>query len=235
MPARREDDIRISCVIPCLNEEGTIGACLEQFDTLPGCWQVIVADSTSTDGTREIASSFSGVRIVDVPPGRGAGMNAGAAAATGDVLLFLHADTTLPEDAWQLVTTALKDEQTSTTAFHLKLDRSERQYRLVEIASRIRIPVQRTFFGDQTIAVRRRDFEAIGGYSNLMLMEDVDLSRRLRKIGKLRILPALVTTSARRFQRYGVLRTLAMMTGFQIAYSLGVSADRIARWYAAVR
>lgn len=234
MPTVRED-VRISCVIPCLNEASTIRTCLEQFERLPGCWEVIVADSASTDDTREIASLFPGIRIVNAPPGRGAGMNAGEAKATGDVVLFLHADTTLPEDTWQLVTTALKDEQTSATAFRLKLDCGELQYRLVEIASRIRIRIQRTFFGDQAIAVRRRDFEEIGGYRNLPLMEDVDLSRRLRKRGKLRILPAHVTTSARRFQRYGVIQTLVMMTGFQIAYSLGVSADRIARWYAAVR
>ena len=235
MPASREGDVRISCIIPCLNEAGTIRTCLAQFDRLPGCWELIVADSASTDGTRKIASSFQGVRIVDAPPGRGAGMNAGAAKATGEVLLFLHADTVLPVDAWQFIVRAMEDEQTSATAFHLRLDRREFQYRLVEIASRIRIPVQRTFFGDQAIAVRRRDFEEIGGYRNQLLMEDVDLSLRLRKLGKLRILPAHVTTSARRFQRFGVLRTLAMMTGFQIAYSLGVPADRIARWYAAVR
>ncbi|HUG17274.1 MAG TPA: TIGR04283 family arsenosugar biosynthesis glycosyltransferase [Thermomicrobiales bacterium] len=224
-----------SCVIPCLNEASTIGACLRQFERLPGSWELIVADSGSVDETRHIASATPGVRLVAAPRGRGAGMNAGAASASGDILIFLHADTLLPIDAWQLIVDALADTRVSAVAFHLRLDRPELRYRFVSLASRIRMPIQRTFFGDQAIAVRRADFEAIGGFRELALMEDIDLSRRLRKSGRLATLPAHVTTSARRFQRHGVVRTLLFMTGLQIAYSLGVPAERLARRYAAVR
>ena len=235
MPHRASDDTRISCVIPCLNEASVIVACLEQFKHLPGKWEVIVADSDSTDGTREIAAAYDGVTIVDAPRGRGVGMNAGATRATSELLLFLHADTILPDDAWQLIITALADKRTSATAFRLRLDRKEPMYKLVEVASHIRILLQRTFFGDQAIAVRRRDFQSLGGFREVPLMEDVDLSRRLRRIGRLTVLSAQVTTSARRFERHGVIRTLLLMTGRQVAYGLGVPAERLARWYAAVR
>lgn len=225
----------VSCVIPSLNEAATIAACLEQFSCLPGRWEILVADSGSNDGTVPLAASVMGVEVIAAPPGRGAGMNAGAALASGVVLLFLHADTRLPPDAWRLVTRALADPRTSATAFHLRLDRHDGRFQLVPLASRLRMPLQRTFFGDQAIAVRRVDFAAVGGFRELALMEDVDLSRRLRRRGRLQILPATVTTSARRFERHGVLRTLAFMTGLQLAYTLGVPAERLASWYAAVR
>ena len=162
-------------------------------------------------------------------------MNAGAARATGDILLFLHADTRLPTGAWRLITSALHDRCTSMTAFHLQLDRMDGFYQLVPWVSRVRVYVQRTFFGDQAIAIRRQDFLALGGFQEQLLMEDVDLSRRANALGRLKVLPARVTTSARRFERYGVIRTLAFMSGLQVAYSFGAPATRLARWYAAIR
>lgn len=222
---------RISVIIPTLNEAEVIRAALGQFETLPGSWELIVADSGSIDGTREIATQYSGVRVVSVLRGRGAGMNGGAAAASAEILLFLHADTLLPSDAHALVTGALADARTSATAFRLRLDRNDWPYWLVPLASRLRIPVQRTFFGDQAIAVRRQDFERVGGYREALLMEDVDLSRRLRKLGRLRLLPEPVVTSARRFERGGVFRTLALMTGLQVLYACRVPAAQLVRWY----
>lgn len=162
-------------------------------------------------------------------------MNAGASEATGDILLFLHADTFLPEDAHQQITTALADPAVVATAFHLTMDSPGWRYRLIPYISSIRMRVQRTFFGDQAIAVRRADFERIGGYAEPYLMEDVALSRRLRREGKLRVLGAKVMTSSRRFEHGGMIRTLVMMTCMQAAYTLGVSADRLARIYRHVR
>ncbi len=225
------DLTRVSVIIPTLDEAGTIGAALRQFETLPGAWEIIVADSGSRDGTREIAASHAGVRVVAVPRGRGGGMNGGAKLATGGVLLFLHADTLLPHNAYALITEALVDARTSATAFRLRLDRDDWPYALVPLASRVRIPLQRTFFGDQAIAVRRADFERIGGYREALLMEDVDLSRRLRRLGKLQLLPASVVTSARRFEEGGVFRTLALMSGLQALYVCRVPATRLSRWY----
>ena len=193
-----------------------------------------MADSGSTDVTLEIARSV-GARTVAGPAGRGAGMNAGAAVATGEILLFLHADTRLPTAAHHLICEALDDPSVAATAFHLTMDGQGWRYRFVGFASRIRVRVQRTFFGDQAIAVRRNDFERIGGYSEPVLMEDVALSKRLRREGKLRVLPAEAVTSARRFQHGGVVRTLVFMTVLQFAYALGVSTSRLARLYRHVR
>jgi uncharacterized protein len=225
---------RIAVIIPTLNEAAIIADTLAQFDTLPGQWDVIVADSGSEDGTPVIAVTH-GARVVDVPAGRGAGMNAGAAAATSGVLLFLHADTMLPQQAHDLISTELANPAVAATAFRLTTDGTGWRYRLIPLVSRLRVRVQRTFFGDQAIAVRRADFERIGGYPEPLLMEDVSLSRRLRREGKLHMLPAEVRTSARRFERGGMLRTLAFMSCLQLAYSLGVSANRLARLYRNVR
>lgn len=229
------DSPLISVVIPTYNEAATIGAAVGQFDALSGRWEIIVADSGSPDRTVEIARETGRARVVSGPPGRGAGMNAGAERASGDVLLFLHADTRLPSDAYHLIADALRDSEAAATAFRLRMDRTEWRFRVLSLVSRIRVRVQRTFFGDQAIAVRRRDFERIGGYHESTLMEDVDLSRRLRRLGELRVLPADVVTSARRFEQGGVFRTLVLMTLFQVAYRLGVPADRLARRYAQVR
>lgn len=225
----------LSVIIPTLNEAGAIKSVLGQFERLPGNWELIVADSGSTDGTLEIVTRCSCVRVVAVGRGRGVAMNAGAAVANGDVLLFLHADTFLPVDAFSRIMTALNDPGTSATAFHIRFDLAGFRFRFVEIVSRVRVSTQRTFFGDQGIAVRRRDFDRAGGFGEGFLMEDIELSRKLRRIGRLQILPAHVTTSARRFERGGVARTLVFMGCLQLAYFLRVPGDRLVRWYAAVR
>ncbi len=224
----------ISAVIPTYNEAAVIEQTIRQFDDLAGNWEILIADSGSGDRTVALASQFDTV-VVDAPEGRGLGMNAGAKVATGDILLFLHADTLLPEDAHSLIVNALADPRTSATAFQLRMDRPELRFRLLSTVSKIRFYIQRTFFGDQAIAVRRADFERLGGYREPFLMEDVDLSKRLRRTGRLKMLPAEVTTSARRFERYGVFRTLTMMTVFQLLYAVGVSASALAFSYKHVR
>jgi rSAM/selenodomain-associated transferase 2 len=225
---------RIAVIIPTLNEDAIIASTLAQFDTLPGRWEIIIADSGSQDGTRAIAA-MHGARVVNGPPGRGAGMNAGAAVATSDTLLFLHADTSLPPDAYELILAGLEDPAVAATAFRLTMDGDSWRYRLIPYVSRLRVRIQRTFFGDQAIAVRRADFDRIGGYPEPFLMEDVALSRRLRREGKLRMLPGDVVTSSRRFDHGGMVWTLVFMSCLQVAYSLGVSANRLARLYRHVR
>lgn len=225
----------ISVVIPTYNEADSIIRAIEQFHDLAGRWELIVADSGSDDGTRETVARMPDVTLVNAPRGRGAGMNAGAGAAHGEILLFLHADTLLPVSAYRLIVGALRDPATAATAFRLSMDRPELRYRSLWLVSMLRVAVQRTFFGDQAIAVRRDDFISLGGYREPYLMEDVDLSLRLRRMGKLRMLPASVVTSARRFERHGVVRTLLLMTSFQIAYRFGISAERLQDWYAHVR
>lgn len=227
--------VLVSIIVPTLDEAEVIQETVQGVCALPGLWEVIVADAGSTDGTRGIVSRMPDIRLVDVPRGRGAGMNGGARVASGDILVFLHADTHLPAAAYELITTALSDPATSATAFRLRLDRDDFPYSLVPLASRVRVLVQRTFFGDQAMAMRRIDFDRVGGFGTAVLMEDVDLSHRLRRIGRLRTLPADVVTSSRRFERYGVFRTLGFMACLQVAYACRVPANRLARWYADVR
>lgn len=162
-------------------------------------------------------------------------MNLGATRASGEILLFLHADTLLPNCAYDLITSTLRQPDVVATGFTLGVDRDEWRYRMLSPIGTLRFRVQGTFFGDQSIAVRRRDFEHVGGYHESVLMEDVDLSRRLRSYGRLELLPARVTTSARRFEQGGVFRTLFLMSLFQIAYAAGISAERLHRWYGDVR
>jgi len=225
----------ISVIIPTYNEAQAIGTTLAQFASLAGRWEIIVTDSGSTDGTREIVASTWQARLVEGPPGRGVAMNAGAAVAGGELLLFLHADTRLPDDAYRLISEAFRVPDVAATAFRLRVDRDDWRFRLLTPLSRLRFSVQRTFFGDQAIAVRRTEFERIGGYHEHFLMEDVDLSRRLRQRGELRLLPAEVVTSARRFEQRGVLPSLALMTALQLLYGLGVPAERLRRFYSDVR
>ena len=221
----------ISVIIPAYKEEAALPPTVRQFENLDGRWELIVVDSGSSDRTIEIAHR-SGARVIEgAPTGRGAAMNAGAAAARGDILLFLHADTWLPADAYAQITRELACPGVAATAFRLKMDRDEWRYRMLSHIATLRFRIQRTFFGDQAIAVRRPDFERVGGYHEPLLMEDVDLSRRLRKRARLSLLPAHVTTSARRFEEGGILRTLALMTFLQTAYALGVSAGRLNGWY----
>jgi hypothetical protein len=225
----------ISVIIPTWNEAHLLGDTLDQLGRLPGAWEVIVADSGSTDGTFDIARGRGALLVENPPPGRGAAMNAGAMRATGDILLFLHADTLVPDTAYRLITRGLASPTVAATGFRLRMDRSEWRFRMLTPIATLRFRLQRTFFGDQAIAVRRADFERLGGYHEPLLMEDVELSRRLRRLGRLELLPAHVMTSARRFERNGVLRTLAMMSVFQAAYALGVSSARLNRWYGHAR
>lgn len=225
----------ISVVIPTLNEEASLVSTLDQFRHLAGDWELIVADSGSVDRSVAIARE-RGVTVVEgAPAGRGRAMNAGAGCATGEILLFLHADTLLPDTAYRIITDALSNPDISATGFHLRMNTREWRYRMLSPIATLRFRVQRTLFGDQAIAVRRRDFEGIGGYHEPLLMEDVDLSRRLRQRGRLHLLPAYVTTSARRFEQGGVLKTLLLMSLFQAAYAAGVPAERLHRWYRATR
>ena len=221
----------LSVIIPTLNEEAALARTLAQFERLPGAWEVIVADSGSGDRTVEIARERGAMVVENAPAGRGAAMNAGAARATGEILIFLHADTLLPDTSYGLITDALSDPGVAGTAFRLRMDNRDWRYRMLTAVATLRFRIQNTFFGDQAIAVRRRNFERIGGYREPLLMEDVDLSRRLRRTGTLKLLPAHVTTSVRRFEQGGVLRQLLQMSLLQAAYAAGVPAERLLRWY----
>jgi len=169
--------------------------------------------------------------VLVAPPGRAAQMNAGAAATRGDVLLFLHADTRLPDDFGDAVADALVEADDVGGFFAVVLDAPGWRYRLTArlISARSRLTGIAT--GDQAIFVRRAVFEELGGFALLPLMEDIDLMHRLKRRGRVTALPQAVTTSARRWQRRGFWRTVLLMWSLRLAYYAGVAPSTLARLY----
>ena len=189
---------------------------------------VVVADGGSTDDTVDLARA-AGLRVVTSKPGRGVQMNAGAAAATEagpDVLLFLHADTTLPPDWQRHVAATLARPGTVAGAFRFALDAVGLKYRLLEWVVRLRP----TPYGDQAIFLKSDVFRTIGGFPDWPLLEDVELVRRAKKLGRVRLASAAAVTSARRWRARGILRTTLLNQKCLWAFRLGASPARIAHW-----
>ena len=220
----------LTVVIPTLDEAARIGTRLAEL-AQGTADEMIVADGGSSDATVEIAQR-AGAQVVIAAGGRGPQMNAGARAASGDVLLFLHADAALPPDAREWIARTLADPTVVAGAFRLHTVADEGRNWLgpfLRIAD-IRSHVTRTPYGDQALFVRRAVFERVGGFPAEPLMEDVALSRRLRREGRLVTVPAYVRVSGRRFLQHPIAGTLAMWT-FPMLHRLGVPPGTLARLY----
>jgi rSAM/selenodomain-associated transferase 2 len=226
----------ISVVIPTLDEEASIARAIRSCREAGMC-EVIVVDGGSGDRTAEIARGRADAVII-APRGRAAQMNAGASVARGEVLLFLHADTRLPGGCHPAVLGALQDPAVIGGAFRVRLAASPGAGRYVRAALGItgrmigaRGAVSRSYSGDQAIFVRSEAFRAVGGYPEIPLMEDVELSRRMRRAGKTVLLPLRVETSGRRWEAWGPLRTVLFMWRLRIGYLLGRTPSRCAEAY----
>lgn len=215
--------VRVSVIIPSLNEAATIGAAV---DSAAGA-EVIVADGGSTDETIAIARS-RGARVLEGERMRARQMNRGAEAATGDELIFLHADTILPPGAANAVSDAL-DSGYIFGGFRIAF--IEPGLEGVARAINFRTRFTRAPWGDQAQFIRRDTFLRLGGYRDIPIMEDYDLAARMKRAGRTTILPLPVHTSGRRFLQKGVVRTAAMNWTIIAAWHLGVSAERLAGWY----
>lgn len=213
-------------MIPALNEAPAIEGAVASAE---GAFEVIVADGGSTDGTIELARAL-GARVISAPPGRGAQMDAGAGAASGDVFLFLHADTRLPEGWKGAVGRGLAGGAVAG-AFRLSIRARGLRYRLVEWLARLRCRVLGLVYGDQAVFAPRGEFFAAGGYRALPLMEDVDCVKRLRARGGFALLPERVATSPRRWDQSGVLGNTLRNWSILGLYFLGVSPERLYRLY----
>ncbi|MEZ4268489.1 MAG: TIGR04283 family arsenosugar biosynthesis glycosyltransferase [Myxococcota bacterium] len=222
----------ISVVIPTLNEAKRLPRRLLELAMTPGIDEVIVADGASTDGTDDIARAFPQVRCVQAPRGRASQMNAGAALAGGTTLLFVHADVRLPPDATEHIATALASPRVIGGAFRTHHVADGGRYKLGPLlrAADLRSRVSRVPYGDQAIFVRTADFHALGGYPDIPLMEDVEFSRRLRRRGKLVIVPAEVEVSGRRFETRPIYYT-TLVNVFPLLYRLGTPPEILARLY----
>ncbi|APV43972.1 transferase 1, rSAM/selenodomain-associated/transferase 2, rSAM/selenodomain-associated [Dehalogenimonas formicexedens] len=192
-----------SVIIPTLNEQSIIGQCIDGVRKLGPDVEIIVADSGSTDSTTEIARG-RGAKVISSSPGRGGQMNAGAAVAGGDILVFLHADTFLPEGAFARLAAFFRDPQTEIGVFHLKFDSRHWLLKLLERLSGVRPYWFR--FGDSSITVRRTVFMELGGFPDQPLFEDLEFLRKANRKTRVILFPLYVTTSARRFTHTGICR-----------------------------
>lgn len=233
--------VTVTVIIPTLNEAGVIEATLRLTVRL-GFGDIIVVDGGSTDETTAIVRSAAAgtpnpgsIRLISAPPGRAKQLNAGAAAATGDVLLFLHADSHLPPGAGQLVQQALADPAVIGGRFDVRFDRPALSGRVISGLMNVRSRLTCISTGDQAMFVRRPTFEGLGGFSDIPIMEDIDLSVRMKRAGRIAAISERVTTSFRRWERQGPMRTILLMWRLRFLYWIGVSPHRLAKFYAAVR
>ena len=223
----------ISIIIPTLNEAATIGETLRRLRSSGSC-EVIVVDGGSDDGTPELARPQADL-VLSAGRGRATQMNVGARAASGQVLLFLHADTVLPPGFQALLKDALRNPQVVGGRFDVRLDAEGWLFRLVETFMNLRSRLSRIATGDQAIFVRSRTFLELGGYREAELMEDLELSYRLKRQGELACLRERVVTSARRWQRDGIARTIVLMWLLRFLYFIGVSPRYLKTFYADTR
>lgn len=222
----------LSIIIPTRNDAKALGRTLVHLDALErrDSIEVIVPASGDIVGTTAAVRNRA-ILIWPRESTRAALMNAGAAIAHGDVLLFLHADSLLPRDVRQLVDTVLADDSVLGGAFEHHFAERDWRLRVVSAINRVRYRVTHNYYGDQGIFVRARVFQRLGGFRGLALMEDLDFSQRLKRIGRTRVVPVPVVTSGRRFLERGPWRTLAYCGWLVTLWTLGLSTELYAeRW-----
>ena len=222
---------QLSIIIPVLDEADAIRATLHSLAPCRAkAVEVIVVDGGSSDATLERCANLAD-QVLVAPRGRARQMNRGAAAASGSVLLFLHADTRLPSDAVALVEQALVSGRHDWGRFDVIIEGRSKLLPLIAAMMNWRSRCSGIATGDQAIFVRKAVFDALGGFADQPLMEDIELSKRLRRHGRPACLVQRVRTSGRRWERDGVWRTIVLMWRLRFLYWLGVSADRLARAY----
>ena len=219
----------VSIIIPTLNEADVIDSSLRKLFNHQGDFEVIVVDGGSSDNTVDIIQRYPQVRLAISKRGRGLQMNEGARLASGDVLLFLHADTYLPPAGLELIREVMADSQVVGGAFLMNFDSGSLLLKAMSRFTRI----NHTLFtyGDQGLFVRVNTFEDIGGFKSLSIMEDVEIQMRLRSRGTFVKIRHPVTTSARRFIQVGVLRQQLVNTILVFLFHLGVSPSVLERYY----
>lgn len=220
---------KISIIIPVLNEASKIAKTITVAKSGKNV-EILVVDGGSQDNTVEIVQAL-GLKILFASPSRANQMNVGAKAATGEILLFLHADTHLPAKFDRSVRLVLCQPNTIAGAFALQIDGSLKGLRLVEKGVNWRSHFLSLPYGDQAIFVKTETFKALGGFSQLPIMEDFEFVLKLRNCGRIAIIPTPVITSSRRWQKLGVWQTTIMNQLAIAAYFLKIPPESIAKWY----
>ena len=225
--------MKISVIIPVFHEREKINEILDSIKSIAADvpYEMIVVDG-DTSGDTIAHISDSSVITLTTPRGRALQMNAGAAKACGDILLFLHADTLLPQKAFPKIITALSNSSFIGGAFDLKIQNHLWIFRIIGRTASWKHRLTRVPYGDQAIFMLRRYFENIGGYAGIPLMEDVELMRRVkRQGGRIIVLPDAVTTSSRKWETDGVFYTIMRNWIIQVLYLFGMPARRLIKYY----
>lgn len=224
----------ISIILPVLDECGRIDQIIAHLRGLRSdtAIEIIVVDGDPQGGTVKAIRDREGVKTALSEKSRARQMNCGAALASGEILLFLHADTLLPRDGLTLIKAAMADDRYVAGAFELGIHSERRIFKVTENYVALRTRLTRVPFGDQAIFVRRNYFNSIGGYKDIPLMEDVELMRHIRNRGdEIFIIPEQVMTSARRWEKEGIAYCTLRNWALQLSYSLGVPPERLVKWY----
>lgn len=220
----------ISIIVPVFNEAALIGPFLAHLRERAPRAEVIVVDGASQDGTRSIAEPLAD-RLISAPRSRASQMNAGAAVATGDVLWFLHADSTLPDNAVRDIWSALNDPEMAGGCFRLRLPSREMIYRVSDSIGNLGVQVFGFALGDHGIFCRRTAFEKSGGYPDVPILEDAEIYRRLARIGRMRQLRSEIISSPRSYQQWGPYRTTADYFCILVLYVLEVPIQILHPFY----
>ncbi len=219
----------ISIIIPALNEEGYLEKTLSHTLKLKGNFEIIVVDGGSTDHTQKIAEGFKSVKTLVARKGRAIQMNRGALHARGEIFLFLHADTLLPQNTYQAITRHLRKPGYIGGSFRLRLDKPHPFLKFYTWCSRFSLEF--FTYGDHGIFIKETIFKEIEGYKEIPFMEDVEIQKRLRKKGKFKKLKASVLTSGRRFKKAGTIGQLMTDVLLVFLYKLGTSPTRLKQFY----
>ncbi len=224
--------MKVSVIIPVLNERECLPENLAALKNQNWIHEVIVVDGGSTDGTLGWLRQQGGISLIEAPAGRGIQLNAGAKSATGDTMIFLHADTRLPPDTDESLKKALVLPRIAGGCFRVRfVPRRPRSLRVVAAGINLRTALTHAATGDQAIFVRRSVFEKIGGFREWPLFEDVDFVTRMKRAGRFAVIRSRVTVSARRHLKHGVLRTVFFIYFLRAGFWAGISPFTLARWY----
>ncbi len=223
----------VSIIVPVLNEAKVIESLLEHLLALKGEHEIVVVDGGSSDETVATASRY--LKVISSERGRAKQMNAGAREARGEVLLFLHADCRLHPGAIRGIEAALSDLACVGGCFSLSLDEEGLIFRVISLLSSLRMRLTGRMTGDEGIFVRREIFERMGGYREIALMEDWEFGHRIKSYGKVKQLPLKITSSARRWKKWGIWRTFWLMRKLRLLYFLRVPPEELRKLYDDVR
>lgn len=222
---------KISFIIPVLNEQKTLSSNLPTLGVYTDSGhELIVVDGGSTDASVQVAQEL-GARVLFAGGGRAGQMNAGARAASGDILLFLHIDTLLPSRADQMIIQQLETGKAVWGRFDVRLSGKNPIFRLVAKLMNLRSRLTSVATGDQAIFTLSRAFQQVGGYQDIALMEDICLSKSLRSLSRPACIGNAALCSSRRWEKNGIVRTIVLMWGLRLAYFLGASPDKLAKYY----